>query len=772
MDAVVGRVDGAPRRARPRRPAAAGPRRPARRRRRRDARAIAAWWCRTPTAPRPSSSEGWRCSPRSTSPRWRRGTAPTSRSPTRSPVALPDDEREPESERWISRRSSVSARPSRRSSSPRRAAITCSCAGRPARARRCSRGGSPASCPHLDDGAALDERLDPQPRRMPAWSTLSRTPPFEAPHHSASVAALVGGGSRFMRPGRDRARERGRPVPRRGRRVPASALDALRQPLESGTITIHRARRPAQFPARFQLVLATNPCPCGDYGIRGGTCTCPPAAIRRYLGRLSGPLLDRMDIELTLTRVSVAQRDSAARGGHDGRRARPRRRGPGARRAAGSPARPGGSTPSVPGTWLRDGPGAPPPLVRRPLDAALHRGALTLRGYDRVLRVAWSLADLDGRAAAQRRPHRPRALPEEGTRPVTAFDLSADAARPRARRRQARRRRRRCRAVERYATVVWSQLTEPGDGVAGRLIARSGAAPALEAVLAEGDAARASPPSELGGGPQALDAAAVGTRGRRLARDGRGARACTLVTRSDPQWPRQLDDLDAHAPLCLWVRGDVAALRAARSLRRPRRRAGRHVATATTWRWSSRPTSPAAASRSSRAARTASTAPRTARRSPSAGSTVALLAGGADRAYPAGHTQLIDRIAERGSGGERGAVRLGADEVALPAAQPADRRALRPRRWSSRPAGAAARSTPPATPRRCRAAARRRPRSDHERRPPPARIACSASSARSASRAPPTCASCSGSDAAAAMPMAAATTAAAHRRCDARAAMR
>jgi magnesium chelatase family protein len=174
------------------------------------------------------------------------------------------------------------------------------------------------------------------------------------------------------------------------------ALDALRQPLETGSIAIHRSGASAVFPARFQLVLATNPCPCGDYGIRGGSCTCPPAAIRRYLGRLSGPLLDRMDIELTLTRVSVAQREDGtptsttadARARVADARART------AHRLADTPWR---LNADVPGAWLREGPLAPTATVRRPLDAALHRGALTLRGYDRVLRVAWSLADLAGR---------------------------------------------------------------------------------------------------------------------------------------------------------------------------------------------------------------------------------------------------------------------------------------------------------------------------------------------------------------------------------------
>jgi magnesium chelatase family protein len=252
----------------------------------------------------------------------------------------------------------------------------------------------PGILPELDDEAAL---ASASIRSLAGARVveLSRTPPFEAPHHSASIAALVGGGTRMIRPGAIARASEGVLFLDEAGEFAASALDALRQPLESGAITIHRAGASASYPARFQLVLATNPCPCGDYGIRGGTCTCPPAAIRRYLGKLSGPLRDRMDIELTLTRVSVAHRDlgpamssSAARERVKDARARARRR------LEGTPWR---VNADVPGTWLREGPSAPPPAVRRPLDAALHRGALTLRGYDRVLRVAWSLADIDGR---------------------------------------------------------------------------------------------------------------------------------------------------------------------------------------------------------------------------------------------------------------------------------------------------------------------------------------------------------------------------------------
>ncbi|MFS0732825.1 YifB family Mg chelatase-like AAA ATPase [Microbacterium sp. 1P10UB] len=250
----------------------------------------------------------------------------------------------------------------------------------------------PGILPPLDDAAALasasirslaGERI----------ADLERTPPFEAPHHSASVAALVGGGSRMIRPGAIARASDGVLFLDEAGEFASSALDALRQPLESGAITISRAGATASFPARFQLVVATNPCPCGNYGVPSGACVCPPIAIRRYLGRLSGPLIDRIDIELSMRRVSVAHAEAAGPGTTTAE-ARIRvgeARDRAARRLRGTPWR---LNAQVSGAWLRQGPLAPPPVVRRPLDAALHRGSLTLRGYDRVLRVAWSLADL------------------------------------------------------------------------------------------------------------------------------------------------------------------------------------------------------------------------------------------------------------------------------------------------------------------------------------------------------------------------------------------
>jgi magnesium chelatase family protein len=253
----------------------------------------------------------------------------------------------------------------------------------------------PGILPPLDDDAALQvaslRSLAGHPVRA-----LDRTPPFEAPHHSASLAALVGGGSRHVRPGAIARASGGVLFLDEAGEYGAHALDALRQPLESGEIVIHRAGFHARFPARFQLVLATNPCPCGQYGVPGGSCVCPSVAIRRYAGRLSGPLLDRVDIEMSLRRISLAQ----LHGGLDtvsSETARERVQHARARAALRLRDTPWRTNRDVSGSWLRTGPSSPSADVRAPLDTALHRGALSLRGYDRVLRVAWTIADLAGR---------------------------------------------------------------------------------------------------------------------------------------------------------------------------------------------------------------------------------------------------------------------------------------------------------------------------------------------------------------------------------------
>ena len=179
-------------------------------------------------------------------------------------------------------------------------------------------------------------------------------------------------------------------------------LDALRQPLESGELVIHRSAGTAAYPARFQLVLAANPCPCGKATGKGVDCICTPTMRRRYLARMSGPLLDRVDIQLEVERVSLADfGQPAAEEGTASIAARVRA----ARDRQLERLLPFGmeTNSQVPGRVLRGALRLMPPTTRI-LDHALERGALTARGYDRVLRLAWTLADL----SRARRPGRGR----------------------------------------------------------------------------------------------------------------------------------------------------------------------------------------------------------------------------------------------------------------------------------------------------------------------------------------------------------------------------
>ncbi|MBD5788193.1 YifB family Mg chelatase-like AAA ATPase [Cellulosimicrobium terreum] len=229
---------------------------------------------------------------------------------------------------------------------------------------------------------------------------LVRRPPYEDPHHTATPAAIVGGGSGVPRPGAASRAHRGvlflDEAPEFGARV----LQTLRQPLEHGELVIQRAGGSARYPARFQLVLAANPCPCGKGVGKGLDCTCSPIAQRRYFGRLSGPLLDRVDVQVEVRPVTRVERSATtAPESSEVVAARVRAaRQAAAQRLAGTPWR---TNAEVPGTWLRSRLG-PDPALLRDVDAALDRGILSLRGADRILRLAWTVADLAGRAAPTR----------------------------------------------------------------------------------------------------------------------------------------------------------------------------------------------------------------------------------------------------------------------------------------------------------------------------------------------------------------------------------
>ena len=140
---------------------------------------------------------------------------------------------------------------------------------------------------------------------LPALSPLACSPPFQAPHHSISLAGLVGGGSGVARPGEISRAHHGVLFLDELSEFAAATLQALRQPLEQGSVTVTRSRGAVTYPARFQLVAATNPCPCGWDGDPIRTCRCTPAAVESYHRALSGPLLDRIDLQVPIGRPAL-----------------------------------------------------------------------------------------------------------------------------------------------------------------------------------------------------------------------------------------------------------------------------------------------------------------------------------------------------------------------------------------------------------------------------------------------------------------------------------
>ncbi|WP_058235517.1 YifB family Mg chelatase-like AAA ATPase [Devriesea agamarum] len=225
---------------------------------------------------------------------------------------------------------------------------------------------------------------------------LLRRPQFEAPHHTATVAAIIGGGSGMPRPGAISRAHAGVLFLDEAPEFSPRVLDALREPLETGDITVHRAHRVTRYPARFQLVMAHNPCPCGYASGHGTRCTCTPMARRRYTSRISGPILDRIDIRCELPPVQPGA-VTGATAGEPSVRIAERVRDARARQAARLRSYPYSLNAQVPGPVLR----RDFPLDSRAinlLERALAECRLTMRGYARVLRLAWTLADLDGAA--------------------------------------------------------------------------------------------------------------------------------------------------------------------------------------------------------------------------------------------------------------------------------------------------------------------------------------------------------------------------------------
>jgi magnesium chelatase family protein len=253
----------------------------------------------------------------------------------------------------------------------------------------------PGLLPQLSDSESLEVTAIHSVVGLLSGDTpLITRPPFVAPHHSSTVAALVGGGAGMARPGAVSRAHRGVLFLDECAEISTCALEALRTPLEDGEIRLARRDGVACYPARFQLVLAANPCPCAPADPQD--CICAAAVKRRYLGKLSGPLLDRVDLRVQMNPVRAGAFSAV-----DGEpTAQVRQRVALARDAAAQRWRPHGcrTNAEVSGPLLRRK-FRPGNAAMAPLRTAVDRGLLSIRGVDRTLRVAWSLADLAGRTS-------------------------------------------------------------------------------------------------------------------------------------------------------------------------------------------------------------------------------------------------------------------------------------------------------------------------------------------------------------------------------------
>jgi magnesium chelatase family protein len=258
----------------------------------------------------------------------------------------------------------------------------------------------PGLLPELDRSAALEvTEIHSVAGLLPPGAPLVTRAPYARPHHTATTAALVGGGSgELLRPGAASLAHRGVLFLDEAPEFRPGVLDSLRQPMESGEVMLARSGITARFPAAFLLVLAANPCPCGkavELG-RGIGCSCSPHARRRYQSKISRPLIDRIDLQVFVDRPS---RIELTTGGDGESTATVAERVLAARQRS--------AHRLADTSWTVNAQVSSRALRRelrmdeaalRVVERALDNGLLSARGMDRVLRVAWSLADLGGRA--------------------------------------------------------------------------------------------------------------------------------------------------------------------------------------------------------------------------------------------------------------------------------------------------------------------------------------------------------------------------------------
>lgn len=253
----------------------------------------------------------------------------------------------------------------------------------------------PSILPPLDDAQVREVAAIHSIAGTAQLSTvLRRIPPFVAPHHTTTAAGMVGGGTRSIRPGSCSLAHHGVLFIDEAPECAHGILDSLRQPLESGAIDITRAIGTTRFPARFILVLAANPCPCGRFSGKGRSCECSSIQVRRYLNRLSGPLLDRIDVKLRVdnpTRADLASSDVRESSTAIRERVVVGR----------SVARERFSTlgftlnSAIPSELLRSKFRAQPKAMST-LHILIDKDEITARGFHKILRLAWTVADLRG----------------------------------------------------------------------------------------------------------------------------------------------------------------------------------------------------------------------------------------------------------------------------------------------------------------------------------------------------------------------------------------
>jgi len=252
----------------------------------------------------------------------------------------------------------------------------------------------PGILPPLDEGEALaTTKVYSVAPGVPRPQGLISQRPFRAPHHTISAAGLAGGGAQ-PRPGEVSLAHNGVLFLDEITEFRRDVLEVLRQPMESGMVVIARAAGSLTFPARFQLAAAANPCPCGHLGDPRRECRCTPPEVRRYRARLSGPLLDRIDLQLEVP--AVPYRDLARGGTGESSQAVAERvvaaRGRQARRLAGSGRHANAElSPVEVRRWC-----APDGEGERLLELAMAKLALSARAVHRILRVARTIADLEG----------------------------------------------------------------------------------------------------------------------------------------------------------------------------------------------------------------------------------------------------------------------------------------------------------------------------------------------------------------------------------------